>query len=80
MLLAQPAIINLGHSLGLKVVAEGVESADQLEFVRNEGCDEVQGYYFSEPVNVAEFGALVRRHSGRSPAREARADGLRRAG
>ena len=74
------AIINLGHSLGLKVVAEGVESADQLEFVRNEGCDEVQGYYFSEPVNVTEFAALVRRHSGRSPAHEDRTDGLRRAG
>src|ERR1700674_600667 len=73
-------IINLGHSLGLKVVAEGVERAAQLEFLRNEGCDEVQGYYFSEPVNVTEFAALVRRHSGRSPAQETRTDGLLRAG
>jgi diguanylate cyclase (GGDEF)-like protein/PAS domain S-box-containing protein len=73
-------IINLGHSLGLKVVAEGVESAEQLEFLRNEGCDEVQGYYFSEPVNVADFAALIRRHSGRSPAGETETDGLRRTG
>jgi diguanylate cyclase (GGDEF)-like protein/PAS domain S-box-containing protein len=73
-------IINLGQSLGLKVVAEGVESAEQLEFLRNEGCDEVQGYYFSQPVNVTEFAALVRRHGGRSPARDIDADGLRRAG
>ncbi|MGZ8155076.1 MAG: EAL domain-containing protein, partial [Burkholderiales bacterium] len=37
----------MAHSLGLKVVAEGVESADQLRFLRDHGCDEMQGYYFS---------------------------------
>jgi diguanylate cyclase (GGDEF)-like protein/PAS domain S-box-containing protein len=49
------AIINLGHSLDLEVIAEGVETAEQLAFVRNEGCDEVQGYYFSPPVPAEDF-------------------------
>jgi EAL domain-containing protein (putative c-di-GMP-specific phosphodiesterase class I) len=44
------AIIALGHSLRLDVVAEGVETAGQLGFLRENGCDEVQGYYFSRPV------------------------------
>lgn len=43
-------IINLGHSLGLKVIAEGVETADHENFLRAEGCDEVQGYRYSKPV------------------------------
>jgi len=44
------AIIALGHTLHLDVVAEGVENADQLAFLGENGCDEVQGYYFSQPV------------------------------
>jgi EAL domain-containing protein (putative c-di-GMP-specific phosphodiesterase class I) len=44
------AIIALGHSLNLDVVAEGVETAGQLDFLRQVGCDEIQGYYFSPPV------------------------------
>ncbi len=42
-------IILMGHNLGLKVVAEGVETEDQLEFLREHGCDEVQGFLISEP-------------------------------
>lgn len=42
--------IILAHRLGLRVVAEGVETADQLVYLKNAGCDEVQGYYFSRPV------------------------------
>lgn len=52
------AIINLGHSLNLKIMAEGVETAEQLAFVRNEGCDEVQGFYFSPPVPAEDFAFL----------------------
>jgi diguanylate cyclase (GGDEF)-like protein/PAS domain S-box-containing protein len=53
------AIIAMGHSLGLHVVAEGVERRDQLEFLRIEGCDEYQGYYFAKPMPEAEVTALL---------------------
>lgn len=46
------AIINLSHNLGLKVVAEGIETEDQLLFLHENGCDIGQGYYFSRPVNA----------------------------
>jgi len=54
------AIINLATSLGLKTIAEGVETAAQLAFLRLQGCDEVQGYYFSKPLPVDAFEAFVR--------------------
>ncbi len=44
------SVIGLGHNLGLKLVAEGVEGADDLEFVRTQGCDYVQGYLFAMPM------------------------------
>ena len=53
------AIVMLGHSLGIAVVAEGVETADHLAKVRAEGCDEVQGFYFGRPMQSADFIAFV---------------------
>lgn len=49
------AIIALGHSFGLKVVAEGVETAYQQAYLHGMGCDELQGYYFSKPLPLADF-------------------------
>ena len=54
------AIISLAHSLKLKVVAEGVESTEQLEFLKTLGCDQYQGYHYSAALPVSEFEALVR--------------------
>jgi len=54
------AIINMAHSLRLKVVAEGVETREQLEFLRVHGCDEVQGYFLSKPLPVDELSAKFR--------------------
>ena len=49
------AVIGLGQSLGMATCAEGVETAEQLAFLKREGCDEAQGYYFGRPMPVADF-------------------------
>lgn len=54
------AIITLAHSMELEVVAEGVETREQYEFVSALGCHLIQGYFFSPPVSEDEFGRLVR--------------------
>ena len=56
-------IITMGHSLRMKVIAEGVETPGQLAFLKQEGCDEAQGYHFSRPVPAEEFEPLLRRKS-----------------
>ena len=54
------AIISLANSLGMQTIAEGVETSEQLAFLRLQGCNEVQGYYFSKPLPVDQFEAYVR--------------------
>ncbi|MNN09368.1 Phytochrome-like protein cph2 [compost metagenome] len=54
------AIIVMAHSLGLEVVAEGVEEVAQLDFLRAHGCDEIQGYLFSRPVEAPAMTELLR--------------------
>ncbi len=53
------AIIAMAHSLGLEVVAEGVEEKAQMEFLRDNGCDEIQGFLISRPVPPADFKRLL---------------------
>ncbi len=55
------AITTMARQLDLGVIAEGVETADQLRFLRASGCEVMQGYYFSEPLPAAELAALLRR-------------------
>jgi EAL domain-containing protein (putative c-di-GMP-specific phosphodiesterase class I) len=53
------AIINLASSLGMHTIAEGVETAGQLAYLRLQGCDEVQGYYFSKPLSAEDLEAYL---------------------
>jgi EAL domain-containing protein (putative c-di-GMP-specific phosphodiesterase class I) len=57
------AIIDLGHALGHTVIAEGVESEEQLAYLRDHGCDEGQGYLFGRPMPASEFEALLEREN-----------------
>ena len=54
------AVVNLAHSLRLRVIAEGVESSIELEFLQAHHCDEVQGYYFGRPLPAEQFANLLR--------------------
>lgn len=53
--------ISLAHNLGLQVVAEGVESKEQLVHLKTAGCDQVQGFYFQRPAAASDVGALLQR-------------------
>ena len=55
------AIISLGQKLNLRVIAEGVETDQQVEFLRRQNCDEIQGYYFSRPVSADDLETLLLR-------------------
>jgi EAL domain-containing protein (putative c-di-GMP-specific phosphodiesterase class I) len=56
------AIITMGKTLSLTVVAEGVETQEQKDFLRDHVCDEMQGFYFSKPIMPDQFGDLLRNH------------------
>jgi EAL domain-containing protein (putative c-di-GMP-specific phosphodiesterase class I) len=60
------AIMNLGHGLDLEIVAEGVETAEQLALLRAEGCDEVQGYYYARPMPAEDLIAFVSENSAQA--------------
>jgi EAL domain-containing protein (putative c-di-GMP-specific phosphodiesterase class I) len=53
------AIIGLGHTLGLRVVAEGVETQQEVNILRGAGCDELQGYFFAKPLAATQLSAWV---------------------
>jgi len=55
------AIIALGHRLKLRVVAEGVETEQQLAYLKQAGCDEMQGYYFGRPMIASDLAAMLER-------------------
>ena len=59
------AIITMAHSLGIQTLAEGVETREQLEFLRQQGCDFAQGYYFSEPLAADEVERFLTEHAPR---------------
>lgn len=57
-------IVRLGHSLNLKVIAEGVETIEHERFLINEGCDEVQGFRYSKPIPKEEFWQFIGNYNG----------------
>jgi EAL domain-containing protein (putative c-di-GMP-specific phosphodiesterase class I) len=59
------SIINMAHSLRLKVIAEGVENEAQISFLRHHRCGEIQGYYFSKPISADETASILLREDGR---------------
>jgi diguanylate cyclase (GGDEF)-like protein/PAS domain S-box-containing protein len=56
------AIIQMAHSLGMQTLAEGVERATQVDFLREQGCDAIQGYWFARPLEVEAFETFCRSH------------------
>jgi EAL domain-containing protein (putative c-di-GMP-specific phosphodiesterase class I) len=53
------AILSMAHSLNMSVIAEGVETGQQLAFLNERGCDQIQGYLFSHPLTAADFEAFI---------------------
>ncbi|MBA3029291.1 MAG: PAS domain S-box protein [Desulfobacteraceae bacterium] len=56
------AIISMGKTLSLTVIAEGVETEEQMNFLKDHSCDEMQGFFFSKPVKPEQFAVLLREH------------------
>jgi diguanylate cyclase (GGDEF)-like protein/PAS domain S-box-containing protein len=57
------SLISLAHNLGLKIIAEGVETAEQADFLRTEGCDDMQGFYFGKPLPMSAFERVLEKAS-----------------
>jgi diguanylate cyclase (GGDEF)-like protein len=57
------SIISMAHKLGVRVIAEGVETKEQLKLLKNHNCDEIQGYYFSKPLPVEDFTELIKKQN-----------------
>jgi diguanylate cyclase (GGDEF)-like protein/PAS domain S-box-containing protein len=62
------AVISLGQKLHMRVIAEGVETAEQFEFLADNKCDEIQGFHFSRPVEATEIAAMLRAPARPNPA------------
>jgi Amt family ammonium transporter len=58
------AVISLGHELGMRVIAEGVETEEQVEFLKAHDCDDAQGFYFSQPLAAETFAQRLNHPSG----------------
>jgi diguanylate cyclase (GGDEF)-like protein/PAS domain S-box-containing protein len=64
------AVIGLGHGLEMSIVAEGVETQEQLDFLADEGCDAVQGFFLGKPLPIGQYVGLVGRSNAMQPARK----------
>ena len=64
------AVIQLGHIMNTKVIAEGVETVEQASFLVERGCDELQGYYFGKPMPAADFTEFLQTHDPQSVLRD----------
>ena len=67
------AVISLGQKLRLRVIAEGVETPEQIAYLRENNCDEIQGYCFSKPIEAGELAALLAKQGSLTPAPAGRA-------
>ncbi|MFP5428534.1 MAG: EAL domain-containing protein, partial [Gammaproteobacteria bacterium] len=63
------AIIDLGHALGFRITAEGIETQEQYDFLRNAGCNQGQGYLMARPMPAQALQAWLVQHEQRRPAR-----------
>lgn len=58
------AVVVMAHSLRMRAIAEGVENEAQLAFLKKLGCDEIQGFYFSQPLAAKDYAALLAQRAG----------------
>ncbi len=57
------AVISLGQKLNMKVIAEGVETDEQLKFLQNNDCDAIQGFHFSRPIDPDALAAMLQKQA-----------------